>query len=427
MKLKSNINFRLEKRKDKNTGELITENIPIILDFTFDGKRLQFFTGLRIDKKKWDENTQRVFRNNQNKADIPSSEINDRLDTLKSTITDVYKETKILKINPSIQFIREELKKRLGESNISKQTFFDLFVEFMESESKKNDWTSGTLKKFKTNYNHLKQFENLKHFKIEFENIDEVFFLKYIDYQRNVLDHRNTTIGKNLKIFKWFLNWATKKGYNTNLAYKDFSPDLKGTTRNNNIVILTWDELMHLYKLNISKNYLDQVRDVFCFCCFTGLRYSDVHNLKRSNIKGDTIVFTSIKTDESLIIDLNSYSQAILDKYSGFPFKDNKSLPVISNQKMNEYLKELGKLAGFDSPETTVYYKGAKRFEQTFKKWELMTTHMGRKTFVTNGLFLNIPSEVIQQWTGHKDHKVFEKYYKIVNQQRRTEMNKFNR
>jgi integrase len=184
---------------------------------------------------------------------------------------------------------------------------------------------------------------------------------------------------------------------------------------------------MHLYKKKIKKNYLDQVRDVFCFCCFTGLRYSDVLNLKRSNIKGDTIEFTSIKTAESLIIDLNTYSQAILDKYKNFPFKDDKCLPVISNQKMNEYLKELGQAAKFKSPETIVYYKGAERIEDTFQKWQLMTTHMGRRTFVTNALFLNIPSEVIQQWTGHKDHKVFEKYYKIVDQQRRTEMNKFNR
>jgi len=426
MKLKSNVIFRLEKRNNKTNPGIIDENVPIILDFTYDGKRMQIFSGHRIDLIKWDKSSQRVMKNSVNKAGVTASEINDRLDLLKSTITEVYKQAKILKINPTAQYIRDELKNHLNEVKNIEKSFFEVLKEFIESESKKNDWTAGTITKFNTNEKHLQKFEKDKHYKIEFDNIDDNFFLKYIDYQRETLNHRNTTIAKNLKIFKWFLNWATKKGYNTNLAYKDFSPDLKGTVRNSKIIILTWDELMHLYKKKFKLKHHEHVRDVFCFCCFTGLRYSDVANLKRSNIKGDSIEFTSIKTDESLIIDLNSYSQAILDKYKNFSASDGKCLPVISNQKMNEYLKKVGEIAGFDSAETVVYYKGAQRFEETFKKWELMTTHMGRKTFVTNALFLNIPSEVIQKWTGHKDHKVFEKYYKIIDQQRRKEMDKFN-
>jgi integrase len=93
---------------------------------------------------------------------------------------------------------------------------------------------------------------------------------------------------------------------------------------------------------------------------------------------------------------------------------------------MNDYLKELGKYAEFEEQETVVYYRGAKRIEETYKKYELLSTHVGRKTFVTNALFLNIPAEVIMSWTGHKDHKVMEKYYKIVGLQKKREMNKFN-
>lgn len=424
MLIKCKVNFYPEKRKDK-AGKLITENVPISLFFSFSGKRMIYYTGYRIDLEQWDAKSQRVKRNNFNREGISATVINDHLDELSAKAREIYSEQRALRKSPSLQYIRDELKNRMGDEK-KPPSFFDIFNLFIESESLANTWTEGTIKKFLTNYNHLKHFEVERHYKIEFDTIDETFFNKYVSFQRDVLNHRNTTISKNLKIFKWFMNWATKKGHNKNLSFRDYNPDLKGTKRSQKIIFLTWDELMKLYILPISKNYLEQVRDVFCFCCFSGLRYSDVYNLKRSNIKTDSIEFTTIKTDDPLIIDLNAYSRALLDKYKDVPFRNDKCLPVISNQKFNEYLKELGQLAKLNEPETVVYYKGNERIEETFKKWELLSTHVGRKTFVSNALFFNIPAEVIMSWTGHKDHKVMESYYKIIGKQKRREMNKFN-
>lgn len=104
----------------------------------------------------------------------------------------------------------------------------------------------------------------------------------------------------------------------------------------------------------IPKKYLEQVRDVLCFTCFTGLRYSDVYNLKKSDAKDDYIEITTIKTKDSLLIDLNTYSRAILEKYNDIPYPNGKALPVISNQKFNEYLKELGGFAEINDPETVI-------------------------------------------------------------------------
>src|SRR5690606_6849358 len=123
---------------------------------------------------------------------------------------------------------------------------------------------------------------------------------------------------------------------------------------------------------------------------------------------------------------LNQYSKAILARYQNMPFKDDKCLPVISNQKFNVYLKELGQEAKFNDTETIVYYKGNERKEVTCPKWKLLSTHVGRKTFVSNAIYFNIPAEVIMSWTGHKDHKVMENYYKVTRKQKRREMDKFN-
>ena len=88
------------------------------------------------------------------------------------------------------------------------------------------------------------------------------------------------------------------------------------------------------------------------------MRYSDAYNLKKTNIEKDKIKFTSIKTGEALTVPLNEYSQAILDKYKDVPLPGNKALPVISNQKMNDYLKDLGELCELNDFENVVYYVG---------------------------------------------------------------------
>ncbi len=421
MRPKCSVKFYLESRKDSE-GNLITENVPIYLSATFEGKRLLYYTGYRVDASKWDSSLQKVKRNRFNKSGDSATEINGYLVELQAKTLEIYRERKTLRQPVSTSYLRDELKKRMGEDSSNTLSFFDVFELFITSEKEANTWTSGTVTKFRTNLAHLKAFQK----KIDFEDINESFLNRYVSFQRNTLDHRNTTIAKNLRIFKWFMNWATKKGYNTNMSYKDFDPELKGTTRNQNIIFLTWEEFTHLYNLEIPKQYLAQVRDVFCFCCVTGLRYSDVSNLKRSNIKSDAIEFTTIKTEDTLRIQLNQYSRAILAKYASIPFKDDKCLPVISNQKMNEYLKELGKFAHIDQPETIVYYKGAERIEKTYQKWELLSTHTGRKTFVTNALSFGIPAEVVMSWTGHKDHKVMENYFKVIEKQQVSEMGKFD-
>lgn len=426
MKIKSSVKFRLETRyreTEQGKKELITENVPIFLFFNFDGKQLRYYTGYRIDWDKWNNETQRVKRNVFNKNEESATAINKHLGDIATHVTDIYDEQKGQKKKPSVSFVRDELKKRLGETYKSEVSIFIAFELFISQEAKLKTWTEGTKTKLNTVLTQLKDFHTT--YKFDFETIDETFLEKYIGYQEKTLKLRNVTIAKNLKIFNWFMNWATRKKFNTNLTYKTFDPNLKGTNISK-VIFLTWPDLMKVYQKDITKPYLARIRDVFCFQCFTGLRYSDVYNLKKSDIKGAMIEITTIKTEDPLQIDLNDYSRAILDKYKDEPFPGNKALPVISNQKFNEYLKELGQNCELTDPETLVYFVGNERKEKTYQKWELLTTHVGRKTFISNALFFNIPAEVIMAWTGHKDHKVMEKYYKIIAPQKKREMAKFN-
>ena len=173
-------------------------------------------------------------------------------------------------------------------------------------------------------------------------------------------------------------------------------------------------------------DYVGYLRDVFLFQCFTGLRYSDVFNLRRSDIKGDHIEVTTVKTSDILIIELNNHSKAILDKYKDVAFENDKVLPVITNQKMNDYLKELAEMAGIDEPVRQTYYKGNERIDDVTPKYALLGTHAGHRTFICNALALGIPPQVVMKWTGHSDYKAMKPYIDIADDIKANAMSKFN-
>lgn len=261
---------------------------------------------------------------------------------------------------------------------------------------------------------------------LTFDFFDEKGLNDYVTYLRDIKEMRNSTIGKQLSFLKWFLRWAFKKGLHQNNAYDSYKPKLKSTQKK--IIFLTWEELNKLREFEIpaAKQALDRVRDVFLFQCFTGLRYSDVFNLRRSDIKGDHIEVTTVKTSDSLIIELNNHSKAILDKYKDVAFEDDKVLSVITNQKMNDYLKELAELAGIDEPVRQTYYRGNERIDEVTPKYALLGTHAGRRTFICNALALGIPPQVVMKWTGHSDYKAMKPYIDIADDIKANAMSKFN-
>ena len=390
MNIKRNIIFTLESRK--KDGVLITENVPIRMRVNFASKRIEFTTGYRIDATKWDADKQRVKNGCSNKLKQSASEINASLLEYYTEIQSIFKRFEVEDVMPTPEQIKEAfnaLHKPVSEEPKPKKEalpcdFFQVFDDFVEDCGRQNNWTDSTFEKFAAVKNHLTNFRE----GLTFEFFDERGLNDYVGYLRDVKEMRNTTIGKQLSFLKWFLRWAFKKGVHQNNAYDSYKPKLKSTQKK--IIFLTWDELNRLreFKIPFNKQALERVRDVFLFQCFTGLRYSDVFNLRRSDIKGDHIEVTTVKTSDSLIIELNNHSKAILDKYKDVAFEYDKVLPVITNQKMNDYLKEL---AGIDEPIRQTYYKGNERIDDVTPKYALLGTHAGRRTFICNALALGIP------------------------------------
>ena len=428
MNIKRNIIFTLESRK--KDGVLITENVPIRMRVNFASKRIEFTTGYRIDSAKWDADKQRVKNGCSNKLKQSASEINASLLEYYTEIQSIFKRFEVEDVMPTPEQIKEAfnaLHKPVSEEPKPKKEtlpcdFFQVFDDFVEDCGRQNNWTDSTYEKFAAVKNHLTNFRE----GLTFEFFDERGLNDYVGYLRDVKEMRNTTIGKQLSFLKWFLRWAFKKGVHQNNAYDSYKPKLKSTQKK--IIFLTWDELNRLREFEIpaNKQALERVRDVFLFQCFTGLRYSDVFNLRRSDIKGDHIEVTTVKTSDSLIIELNNHSKAILDKYKDVAFEDDKVLPVITNQKMNDYLKELAEMAGIDEPVRQTYYRGNERIDDVTPKYALLGTHAGRRTFICNALALGIPPQVVMKWTGHSDYKAMKPYIDIADDIKANAMSKFN-
>ena len=427
MNIKRNITFTLESRK-KN-GVPIVENAPIRMRVVFDGQRIEFTTGYRIDAAKWDTAKQRVKNGCSNKLRQSASEINTDLLKYYTEIQGIFKRFEVADAMPTPEQIKvsfnslhkpiEEAAEPVSEIKIGLLTAFD---EFVKDCGVQNNWTHATYEKFAAVKNHLMTFKS----ELSFDFFDEQGLNEYVTYLREKRNMRNSTIGKQMGFLKWFLRWSFKKGYNSVNAYDAFKPKLKNTTKK--VIFLTWDELSKLreYQIPPTKQYLERVRDIFLFLCFTGLRYSDVFNLKRSDIKESHIEITTVKTADSLIIELNNHSKAILDKYKDVAFENHKVLPVITNQKMNDYLKELAELAGIDEPVRETYYKGNQRIDEVTLKYALLGTHAGRRTFICNALSLGIPAQVVMKWTGHSDYKAMKPYIDIADDIKANAMSKFN-
>lgn len=254
------------------------------------------------------------------------------------------------------------------------------------------------------------------------------------------------TARKHFSNMKWFLRWAIRKGICKEEAIHNYRPKYKEVKKP--VIFLEHAELLKLYAYQVPptgtevrltdmtgaeytkkvqlSGALDRARDLFCFCAWSSLRYSDMAALKRSNVHGDYIEITTQKTYDRLRIPLNKYTRAILDKYKDFRDPRGLALPVISNQKMNDYLKEICELCGFNEPITETYYRGGERVEETRPKWAYMSTHAGRRTFICSALTLGIPPQVVMKYTGHSDYSAMKPYIEIAETDAFEAMQKMN-
>lgn len=434
--------IRFEIRSDKKDKDGL---YPIRVVYQVSSQRRYFPTKEKIRKENWDIDNQVAVYLDRKTAKkllpqvdfdlLPTSKdirlVNGTLAGIRRDISDIETKFEVNHIVYSPEMVIEALKDASTPTTKREAPNNEIF-KFIENyvDDHKATREPGSLAVYKALKRHLESFQNDKRIKITFQNIDYAFFQQFQIYLLEVRGLGNTTVAKQLSTIKTFLNYARMQGITVPDGYKDFK--IKRETLE--VIALSNEEFEGLFNLDLAENKkYAQVRDVFCFACATGLRYSDLDQLKREHIKRDEIRLIVKKTKEPLTVPLNPYSASILEKYMG----KAKPLPVISNQKMNAYLKGwtekdrngkpiehqgICQLAGIDEEIEIVRFRGTKRETATFPKYKLIGVHTGRKTFATLSLEKGMSAEEVMTITGHRDYKSFKRYVKVTETRKKVVM-----
>ena len=408
--------FYLQSRK-KWLGDKQKEK-PVIMWFNYNGKNLNTTTGIKTIDQNWDAKKQRLKPNV-----IRATENNRYLDLLEQKINDIYSkalsEGRVL----TNTYLIEQLKSKETQKTISLFEEWEKYLEVQRLRVK-----HGTIKSAKTAYNHFKEFCKKRGLlKITFEDFDanrKAEFAEFLLKKGN----SNNTIHAVQKRMTRFLNYTKKIGLHNNDTHKAFSiPERVGS-----IKFLEWEEVKALMNIEVEPGIENDARDLFVFCCLTAMRYSDVQNLRKTdikehrfdNIKGVQYAahIRQLKTSKLTVIPLLPEAIAILKKYENE--KTEFALPQRANQSVNRVLKILGRRARLNALQELIVYRGKECIVTHEPKWKILTTHMGRRTFATMAANKGIPINIACSITGHSPEVMLHHYTGVIDSNKFEEVQK---
>ncbi|WP_430412858.1 tyrosine-type recombinase/integrase [Kordia sp.] len=380
-----------------------------------EGRKFVYSTGETVNPKDWDfDNRQPKHLQDKTEKGNKHRVLKRQLDRYSSFYVDLVQNYKLTRRDLIISDIRSDFDTEFKRTKSIASKFFEVYDIFLTE--KKNDYTEDansqtTIKRYEYNKKLLIDFETYLKKKIHFNQINKTFYNSLIDFCINQKKHSANTVRRNVGLFKTFLYWSLENGYTYKTDFQKFkAPKAQQTDE----VALTLDQVQEIFGYDLTKNErLEKVRDLFVFGCATGMRYSNYSKVNKNDIQGSFIKVRDQKnTDKALEVPLNDFSMYVLKKY-------DYKLPKLSNQKFNDYIKEVFKLIGYDEHTKKTIKVGKKIIEQINPLYERISSHTARRSFITIMKNKKIPDKVIMSYTGHKSLEVFNKYYKPNNDERK--------
>lgn len=377
-------------KKGRNANE---KSLPIYVRITIEGKRAEWTCQRKCNNNIWNQQSGRAIGN---KDEIKM--LNQYLDIIQGNIFAVQKDYALRNEPVTAEKVRAIIRHQTEEKRYTLievyQNHNDQFEQLAGTE-----FSYGTYKKFKSAIKSLKDFLIWKFNKqdVYLEEVNHKFITDYEFYLKTIQNLQHNSAMVYIKKLKKIVRLCVANDWLAKDPFRSYKITTKETHRN----FLLKEELDLLLKKSFMIQRLDLVRDIFIFSCFTGLSYSDISILNRHDlsigIDGEIWIFTKrVKTNTNSRIPLLPVAKEILNKYASHPqvSNSNKLLPIISNQRLNSYLKEITDLCGF--------------------KKEL-TFHCARHTFATTVTLTNgVPIETVGKMLGHKNLRTTQLYAKIL-------------
>lgn len=387
MKTKVSILFYAKRAKVNANGLF-----PIYTRITVNGKRIEMSTGRFIDPSKWSTSAGKMKGQSEE-----ARSVNRQLDMLKVKIIDIQMEF----MHQNIPITAKAFKSKLLGLDEKQRMLIPIFKDHNKKIEALvgKEYAPGTLERYKTSLKHTIDFLEWKYkvSDIDILKINHAFITEYEFYLRSVRNCNNNTAVKYIKNFGKIIKICLANNWIDKNPFSNYKAKVREVER----VYLTEEEIQKILNKEFATERLSLVRDIFLFSCFTGLAYIDVKNLTKSHISlgidGEKWIFTHRqKTESASKIPILPVTHLIIDKYLDHPqcLNEDRLLPILSNQKMNAYLKEIAGICEINKE---------------------LTFHIARHTFATTVTLSNgVPIESVSKMLGHKNLRTTQHYAKVL-------------
>lgn len=387
MKIKFSLLFYLRKPKNYVSGP-----ISVWVRITVNGKRSETPAGRKCEPAQW---SSAAGRQKGTKEEVKS--FNAFLNNLQAKVYEAHRQLTEGNVVITAEAIRNKF--------IGRTEYPHSLVEIFKEHNQKmealvgKEYTRGTLCRYKTSLKHTVDFLKWKYkvADISIKLIDHAFITEYEFYLRSERNCANNSAVKYIKNFNKIIRICLANRWLTHDPFLNYKNKIKTVDR----VFLTTEELQEMSAKDMVTERLAQVRDIFLFCCFTGLSYADVKKLRRweivTGVDGEKwLSINRLKTNVPSRIPLLPAAMALIERYTDYAQcgHSGRVLPVLSNQKMNAYLKEIADVCGINKS---------------------ITFHIARHTFATTVTLLNgVPIESVSKMLGHTNIQTTQHYAKIL-------------
>jgi hypothetical protein len=390
---------------------------PIVCKVCYSGYVVKAYINEVIKPSYWNKKRQRAI---DNKTFPEHPEFNQRLNVVENIIRTEFRrlelDSGLLPPDPTAlkSVINAKLKHQRPKAGAKGDfmKFFKKMIDDSKAGVRMNHRTGHaidpqTIKTYVTTYNNLSKFESARKKPLSFSQFDLNLYNELNEWLLKTLNLSNNSVGKHTQIIKLVLNEATELGINTNLKYKN--KRFMVIKEQTDAIYLNAAEIEMIRTLDLRKHpKLEKTRDLFIVGCKTGLRFSDFKQILPSEIKDGYLSLRQAKTGDPVTVPIHPIVQNIIDKYRG-------QLPKSKvNQVVNRELKEIAKMIpAFHEDVEFVVTKGGKKQVETYKKFELISTHTCRRSFCSNEYLAGTPAMSIMAVSGHKTERAFLRYIKV--------------